>query len=130
MVPLARAVVGAMLLAQLALPASAWMLPTPMSTAHSSASSQTAFFSKLAHHARPPAVLRAQRPSVQQLRASSALAADPETAWAQHGSGDSSLLSSVASSLEVLKPASGEVVNVKEVVGDGKGLVVFMRHIG
>jgi len=119
-------VAWALLLVQLALPATAWLLPTPMSTLHSSSQA------KLAHRTNPPALLRAaQRSSLQRLRASSSsLAADPETAWAQHSSGDSSPLGLIASSLEVLRPASGEVVNVKEFVGNGKGFVVFMRHIG
>ena len=113
-----RVALAAMLLAQLVLPAFGWMLPTPISTA----SILQPALSKVSRPSRPS--------SVQQLRASSSLAADPNSAWAQHGSGDSSLLSSIASSVDVLKPASGEVINVKEFVGQGKGLVVFMRHIG
>ena len=123
MVQIAR-VAWALLLVQLALPATAWLLSTPMSTLRSSSQA------KLAHRPNPPAMAQ-QRTSLQRLRASSSsLAADPETAWAQHSSGDSSPLGLIASSLEVLRPASGEVVNVKELVGNGKGLVVFMRHIG
>jgi len=61
---------------------------------------------------------------------SSSLAADPDAAWMQHGTGDSSLLAGIASSLQVLKPGSGDEVKVADVIGSGKGLVVFMRHIG
>ena len=32
--------------------------------------------------------------------------------------------------LQVLKPGSGDEVKVADVIGSGKGLVVFMRHIG
>jgi hypothetical protein len=54
------------------------------------------------------------------LKASSpsSLAADPEAAWTQHGTGDSSLLSGIAASLQVLKP---EAQPSKHVAAGGAG---------
>jgi len=43
---------------------------------------------------------------------------------------DGRLLSAISPTLRVLEPATGSEVTVGEVVGNGKGLVVFMRHVG
>ena len=43
---------------------------------------------------------------------------------------DGRLLSAISPTLRVLEPATGRDVTVGEVVGNGKGLVVFMRHVG
>ena len=43
---------------------------------------------------------------------------------------DGRLLSAICPTLRVLEPATGREVTVGEVVGNGKGLVVFMRHVG
>ena len=40
------------------------------------------------------------------------------------------MLSSIAPDLKLLTPATGEEVTLGNLVGNGKGLVVFMRHIG
>jgi len=74
---------------------------------------------------RSPALLSL---SAQQL--STAEPASAEVAWTQSGSGDNALLTAIAPSLKVLTPATGAEVTVSEIVGEGKGLVVFMRHIG
>jgi hypothetical protein len=73
---------------------------------------------------------RDARGAALRLSATSALAVDPEAAWAQYAAGDSSMLASIAPGLAVLTPGAGEEVTVGQVVGSGKGLVVFMRHVG
>ncbi len=82
----------------------------------------------------PPRVLAAGRRDARgaalRLSATSALAVDPEAAWAQYAAGDSSMLASIAPGLAVLTPGAGDEVTVGQVVGSGKGLVVFMRHVG
>ena len=77
------------------------------------------------------------RGGVLKLEASSALVADPEAAWARVGETgdgarcwDGAMLSSIAPDLKLLTPATGEEVTLGNLVGNGKGLVVFMRHIG
>ena len=65
------------------------------------------------------------------IEQSCALVADPEAAWARFGeTGDGAMLSSIAPDLKLLTPATGEEVTLGNLVGNGKGLVVFMRHIG
>jgi len=66
--------------------------------------------------------------SAQQL--STAETTNAEVAWTQSASGDNALLTAIAPSLKLLTPAIGAEVTVSEMVGEGKGLVVFMRHIG
>lgn len=68
--------------------------------------------------------------AVLSLSATQNLAVDPEAAWAQYSSSDGRLLSAICPTLRVLEPATGREVTVGEVVGNGKGLVVFMRHVG
>ena len=46
------------------------------------------------------------------------------------GVGIRQLLTCSLPSLQVLKPGFGDEVKVADVIGSGKGLVVFMRHIG
>ena len=75
-------------------------------------------------------ILNRPRSSVLKLSASSSLVVDPEASWAQYNAGDSALLASIAPSLTLLTPGTGEQVKLGDLVGDGKGLVVFMRHIG
>ena len=87
-------------------------------------------------HAATPVRARPSRPAVLRggvlkLEATSALVADPEAAWARFGeTGDGAVLSSIAPDLKLLTPATGEEVTLGNLVGNGKGLVVFMRHIG
>jgi hypothetical protein len=64
------------------------------------------------------------------MAATDAIVANPDAAWTAYASGDSAALESIVPSLKVLTPASGEEVSVSDVVGSGKGLVVFMRHVG
>jgi hypothetical protein len=73
---------------------------------------------------------RDARGAALRISARSALAVDPEAAWAQYAASDSSMLSSIAPGLVVLTPGAGEELTVGQVVGSGKGLVVFMRHVG
>jgi len=79
-----------------------------------------------------PARNTGSRTAALQLQASVSLttAADPEAAWTQSGTGDNALLASIVPTLKVLTPGTGNEVTVGELVGSGKGLVVFMRHIG
>ena len=59
------------------------------------------------------------------------VAVDPETAWAQYAAGDSTALAAIAPTLTVLTPGDGSTeLTVGDYVGEGKGLIVFMRHVG
>jgi len=124
----------------LAVPATTWAfgtVPGAMVPGHGAAlrgAAQSALLCAPPRVDIAPAV-RARRGAVRgaaplRLAAEAALAVDPEAAWAQHGAGDSSLLASIVPELRVLTPDAGVEVTVGEVVGSGKGLVVFMRHVG
>lgn len=58
-------------------------------------------------------------------------AADPDQAWSLSDQGDYSALSQIITGGGLMvETAEGKEVALSELVGNGKALVVFMRHVG